>query len=141
MVLHDYCDAMTGRARERLSRFGDRVSYRRADMSQQGWTAGMGGPFDAVVSALAIRIRHRGRSLDPRRVVARWIRDRMHAQMAVMRRTSSGAVATTSAVPSVHCGMGVVLALEDGQSEPRMGPDVAEPGRAAERGQPERLRV
>ena len=40
-----------------------------------------------------------------------------------------------------HRGMGVVLALEDGQREPRMGPDVAEPGRAAERGQPERLRV
>jgi hypothetical protein len=27
--------------------------------------------------------------------------------------------------------MGVVLALEDGQREPRIGPDVAEPSRAA----------
>ena len=61
---------------------------------------------------------------------------------SVMLRTSSGTVATTSAgALGEHRGMGVVLALEDGQREPRMSPDVAEPGRAAERGQPERLRV
>lgn len=54
VVLHDYSEAMIGRARQRLSRFGDRVSYRMADMAEPGWTAGLGGPFEAVVSALAI---------------------------------------------------------------------------------------
>jgi tRNA (cmo5U34)-methyltransferase len=54
VVLHDYSDAMIEKAKERLARFGDRVIYARADMNEPGWTNDLGGPFDAVVSALAI---------------------------------------------------------------------------------------
>jgi tRNA (cmo5U34)-methyltransferase len=54
VVLHDYSEAMINKAKERLSRFGDRVRYRIADMTQPGWTDKLSGPFDAVASALAI---------------------------------------------------------------------------------------
>lgn len=54
VVLHDYSEAMLAVARKRLARFGDRVTYHLADMSKPGWTAGLGAPFDAAVSALAI---------------------------------------------------------------------------------------
>ena len=40
-----------------------------------------------------------------------------------------------------HRCVGVVLTLEDGQREPRMGAHVANAGRAAERGKPERLGI
>lgn len=69
VVLHDYSEAMIDRARERLSRFGDRVSYRIADMTQPGWTGELSGPFDAVVSALAIH------NLDPPGLIQRVYRD------------------------------------------------------------------
>lgn len=55
VVLHDYSEAMIMKARERLARFGNRVSHAVADMTDPGWTASLGGPFGAVVSALAIR--------------------------------------------------------------------------------------
>jgi tRNA (cmo5U34)-methyltransferase len=54
VVLHDYSAPMIREARQRLSRFADRVDYRMADMAADGWTASLGGPFDAVISALAI---------------------------------------------------------------------------------------
>jgi tRNA (cmo5U34)-methyltransferase len=54
VVLHDYSEAMIEKARERLARFGDRVAYAIADMNQPGWADNLGGPFDTVVSALAI---------------------------------------------------------------------------------------
>jgi len=54
VVLHDYSAAMITNATERLNCFADRVSYRRSDMADPDWTDDLGGPFDAVVSALAI---------------------------------------------------------------------------------------
>jgi tRNA (cmo5U34)-methyltransferase len=54
VVLQDYSDAMLAQARKRLARFGDRVTYALADMTEPGWANSLGGPFDAVVSALAI---------------------------------------------------------------------------------------
>jgi tRNA (cmo5U34)-methyltransferase len=54
IVLHDYSIPMITAARQRLARFADRVSFQLADMTQAGWTTDLDGPFDAVVSALAI---------------------------------------------------------------------------------------
>lgn len=54
VVLHDYSAAMITRAAERLDHFADRVSYRNSDMADPRWAGELGGPFDAVVSALAI---------------------------------------------------------------------------------------
>ncbi len=54
LVLHDYSQAMIDKARQRLARFDERLSYALADMTDPGWTSTLGGPFDAVVSALAI---------------------------------------------------------------------------------------
>ncbi|WP_213451838.1 class I SAM-dependent methyltransferase [Rhizomonospora bruguierae] len=54
VTLHDYSQAMVSVAAERLGRYGTRVTYRLADMNERGWADRLGGPFDAVVSALAI---------------------------------------------------------------------------------------
>ena len=54
VVLHDYSAAMIAVARQRLAGFGGRVSYTLADMTRPDWIHGLGGPFDIVVSALAI---------------------------------------------------------------------------------------
>jgi tRNA (cmo5U34)-methyltransferase len=54
VTLHDYSEAMVSEAAERLGRYGPRVTYRLADMNERDWADGLGGPFDAVVSSLAI---------------------------------------------------------------------------------------
>jgi ubiquinone/menaquinone biosynthesis C-methylase UbiE len=54
LTLLDYSAAMIAAAEHRLARYGPRVSYRLADMTATGWTRGLEGSFDAVVSALAI---------------------------------------------------------------------------------------
>lgn len=54
VILHDYSTAMIAKAAERLAGFGDRIAYCTADMAHLGWEDELGGPFDAVVSALAI---------------------------------------------------------------------------------------
>jgi tRNA (cmo5U34)-methyltransferase len=54
VVLHDYSQAMIDKARQRLARFGQRVTYVIADMTDPSWTSTLGGAFDAVVSALAL---------------------------------------------------------------------------------------
>jgi tRNA (cmo5U34)-methyltransferase len=54
VVLHDYSAPMIGAARERLASFGERVDYRLSDLGRTGWSDGLGGPFDAVVSSIAI---------------------------------------------------------------------------------------
>jgi tRNA (cmo5U34)-methyltransferase len=53
VVLHDYSQAMINKAKTRLARFSERVTYAVADMTDPGWTSKL-GVFDAVVSALAI---------------------------------------------------------------------------------------
>jgi tRNA (cmo5U34)-methyltransferase len=54
VVLHDFSVPMIDAARERLAPFGARVDYRLSDLSQPGWGNDLGGPFDAVVSSIAI---------------------------------------------------------------------------------------
>lgn len=46
--------AMIALGRERLARFGSRARYILADLANDRWHAGIDGPFDAAVSALAI---------------------------------------------------------------------------------------
>ncbi len=54
VTLHDFSPPMIAAARERLARFGERVDYRLSDLGRAGWSADLGGPFDAVVSAIAV---------------------------------------------------------------------------------------
>lgn len=54
VVLHDFSAPMIDAAKERLGHFEDRVEYRRSDMREVGWSADLKGPFDAVISAIAI---------------------------------------------------------------------------------------
>lgn len=49
----DVSEEMLGRARTRLERFGDRVSFASIDFNSVGWEEGLGG-FDAVVSLSAL---------------------------------------------------------------------------------------
>jgi tRNA (cmo5U34)-methyltransferase len=50
----DGSDAMVTHARERLQKFGDRVRIQKADLAEASWRAAIAGPFEAVVSAIAI---------------------------------------------------------------------------------------
>jgi ubiquinone/menaquinone biosynthesis C-methylase UbiE len=54
VVLHDFSEPMIVVARERLAAYGTRVDYRLADLRERGWSRGLGGPFDAAVSSIAI---------------------------------------------------------------------------------------
>ncbi len=54
VVLHDFSEPMIVVARERLAAYGARVDYRLADLREPGWSRGLGGPFDAAVSSIAI---------------------------------------------------------------------------------------
>ena len=54
VVLHDFSEPMLAHAEERLAGYGDRVTYARADLRDEGWTAVVGDDFDAVVSSIAI---------------------------------------------------------------------------------------
>lgn len=55
VVLHDYSQAMIDQAEQRLAaRFGDRLSYALADLTDPGWTNTLDGGFDVAVSALAL---------------------------------------------------------------------------------------
>jgi tRNA (cmo5U34)-methyltransferase len=53
-VLHDFSAPMIAAAKERLSKFDGRVGYGLSDLRQPGWSTDLGGPFDAVISAIAI---------------------------------------------------------------------------------------
>lgn len=53
-VCVDGSAAMIRLGRARLARFGDRARYVPADLADERWNAGIDGPFDAAVSALAI---------------------------------------------------------------------------------------
>jgi SAM-dependent methyltransferase len=54
VVLHDFSQPMLACAAEFLARFGDRVTFRAADLCDPRWTMNVGGSFDAVVSSDAI---------------------------------------------------------------------------------------
>ncbi len=65
VVLHDFSQPMIDQARERLGPLLDRVEFAFADLRDPAWVDVVGGPFDAVVSSIAI---HNVR--DPQRIRA-----------------------------------------------------------------------
>ncbi len=59
LVCLDYSEPMFAHARERLDWASQRVSFVRGDLMEPAWTERLSGPFDAVVSAIAIHnVRH-----------------------------------------------------------------------------------
>lgn len=54
VTLQDYSDLMFGHARERLARAAGQLTYVLCDLTEPGWTERVGGPFDLIVSAIAI---------------------------------------------------------------------------------------
>ena len=58
-VVLDGSLAMLAAARDRLARFGDRVEYIQADLASPDWTGAVGGPFDFIISTLAVNYLHR----------------------------------------------------------------------------------
>ena len=54
LVCQDFSEPMFAHARERLVWASSRVSFTHSDLSDPAWTAALAGPFDAVVSAIAI---------------------------------------------------------------------------------------
>jgi len=53
-VCHDGSAEMLGLGRERLGKFKGRVKFIQSDLSKPGWSKKLKGPFDAVVSSIAI---------------------------------------------------------------------------------------
>ena len=54
VTLQDVSEPMFSHARERLAQYTDRTTYVNSDFSQRDWTSGLVGPFNFVVSAIAI---------------------------------------------------------------------------------------
>jgi ubiquinone/menaquinone biosynthesis C-methylase UbiE len=54
VVLHDFSEPMFDQARTRLGPLVERVEFCRADLRDPSWATAVEGPFDAVVSAIAI---------------------------------------------------------------------------------------
>ena len=54
VVCHDFSEPMFAHARKRLASASERVSFARGDLSKPSWNAKVAGPFDAVVSSVAI---------------------------------------------------------------------------------------
>jgi tRNA (cmo5U34)-methyltransferase len=54
VVLHDFSEPMLAEARRRLTQHGASVSYHRGDLTAPRWADGLDGPFDAIVSHIAI---------------------------------------------------------------------------------------
>ncbi|MFC2056975.1 class I SAM-dependent methyltransferase [Chloroflexota bacterium] len=58
MVWHDFSEVMETYAHQHLERFEGRVHYVRSDLANPDWGRTLGGPFHAVVSAIAIHDVH-----------------------------------------------------------------------------------
>jgi ubiquinone/menaquinone biosynthesis C-methylase UbiE len=54
VVLHDFSEPMFDQARARLGPLVERVEFVRADLRDPSWVDAVDGPFDAVVSSIAI---------------------------------------------------------------------------------------
>ncbi|HTV45955.1 MAG TPA: class I SAM-dependent methyltransferase [Stellaceae bacterium] len=54
VTLQDYSQPMLDRARARLTEHGAKVRYALGDLRDPAWARAVGGPFDLVVSAIAI---------------------------------------------------------------------------------------
>lgn len=70
VVCQDFSEPMFEHARQRLAWAAPRVTFVRADLGKPDWTAALDGPFDAVVSAIAI---HNVRYLERIRAIYREI--------------------------------------------------------------------
>jgi len=53
-VCHDGSAEMLALGRDRLAKFKRRVKFIQSDLSKPGWSKKLNGPFDAVVSSIAI---------------------------------------------------------------------------------------
>lgn len=53
-VCHDGSAAMLKLGRQRMAKLKDRVTFVQGDLSKPGWSKKISGPFDAVVSSIAI---------------------------------------------------------------------------------------
>jgi SAM-dependent methyltransferase len=54
VTLQDFSEPMLARARERLVRAAEQLFYVQCDLTDPTWTDRVGGPFDLIVSAIAI---------------------------------------------------------------------------------------
>ena len=54
VTLQDYSELMLQHAREHLAEFAGQLSFVLADLTNPGWSERVGGPFDLIVSAIAI---------------------------------------------------------------------------------------
>jgi SAM-dependent methyltransferase len=54
VTLQDYSELMLAHAREHLAKSASQLSFVLADLTDPAWTARVGGPFDMIVSAIAI---------------------------------------------------------------------------------------
>jgi len=54
VTLHDYSEVMLERARRHFARGPAPIAYVQADLTDPAWTGPVGGPFDLVVSGIAI---------------------------------------------------------------------------------------
>jgi SAM-dependent methyltransferase len=54
VTLHDYSQVMLDRAKSELGRYADRLQFRQSDLTDPGWANNLGGPFDLVISGIAI---------------------------------------------------------------------------------------
>jgi ubiquinone/menaquinone biosynthesis C-methylase UbiE len=54
VTLQDYSEPMLGHARQRLAPYDDRTRYVLADLCDLSWVDRVAGPFDLIVSAIAI---------------------------------------------------------------------------------------
>jgi ubiquinone/menaquinone biosynthesis C-methylase UbiE len=62
VVLHDFSEPMIEQARARLGALVDRVDFVQADLRDPSWADRVSGPFDAVVSSIALHnVRDPGR--------------------------------------------------------------------------------
>lgn len=65
VCVQDYSATMLDHARANLEEFADRVTYLHSDLMDPGWVQAVSGPFDAVVSALAIHNLGAGNEIRP----------------------------------------------------------------------------
>jgi ubiquinone/menaquinone biosynthesis C-methylase UbiE len=54
VTLQDYSDVMLGHARQKFAHLSGQLRYVTCDLTDASWCARVGGPFDLVVSAIAI---------------------------------------------------------------------------------------
>jgi SAM-dependent methyltransferase len=57
----DLSPVMVEEGRRRLAGYGDRITYHQWDLEETGWPSGVDGPFDGIVSSLAIHHLNRER--------------------------------------------------------------------------------